>query len=379
MNHLHLFYWLAALYMPGVGPHKLMRWLTQFPSIQDLFNATEDELEAKGFSKKIIYLIKHPNAKVIDEDLKWAQQTNCHMLCFDDEAYPASLKEIADPPFVLYVKGNLAALSEWQIAMVGSRRATPTGIKNAEKFAAALVEAGLAITSGLATGIDGASHRGALAARGITIGVAGTGLNHCYPAVHQSLIEEIVQQQGAILSEFPLATPPKPMNFPRRNRIIGGLSLGVLVIEAALKSGSLITAKHALEQGREVFAIPGSIHHPLARGCHYLIRQGAKLVETAQDVLEEFRAISSRKGPANECGLKDIVLKKKQKENFHVTIPPEYRSVLEQIGYEMTPLDVVILGSGLTAGEVSSTLLTLELNGYIQSVPGGYIRVLVNQ
>ena len=181
-----------------------------------------------------------------------------------DDDYPSLLKEIADPPLVLYVRGNKAALKQTQLAMVGSRHATPTGLQNAEQFAYSLASAGIAVTSGLALGIDGASHRGALAAGGVTIGVAGTGLYHSYPRSHSKLLEEIMSRQGAVISEFPLPIGPQAYHFPRRNRIIGGLSVGVLVVEAALKSGSLITARHAIEHGREVFAIPGSIHHPLS-------------------------------------------------------------------------------------------------------------------
>jgi DNA processing protein len=270
------------------------------------------------------------------------------------------LKEISDPPLVLFVRGNKDILSVRQVAMVGARNATPAGIKNAEQFAYALAEAGYAVTSGLALGVDGACHRGALAAKGMTIGVCGTGLNYIYPISHRSLATNMIQHNGAVISEFPLATTPRAENFPRRNRVIGGMSVGVLVVEAALKSGSLITARHALEQGREVFAIPGSIHNPLTKGCHHLIRQGAKLVETIGDILEELGGLSLATAlvPTMEIS--------------HLS--PKERWLLEQIGYEITSMDAILLHSGLTAGEVSSMLLTLELNGYIQSVPGGYIR-----
>ena len=244
---------------------------------------------------------------------------------------------------------------------------TPSGLMNAEHFAHALALSGFTITSGLALGIDGAGHRGALAANGSTIAVAGTGLHHVYPSSHQPLAEEIILNQGAIISEFPLSVPPQPANFPRRNRIIGALSIGTLVVEAALKSGSLITARYALEQGREVFAIPGSIHHPLSRGCHYLIRQGAKLVETVADVLEE---LTAWKTPVLQTEPANMACTASQD-----TSQAGDGSLLPQIGYEITSLDVIILRSGLTASEVSSMLLVLELSGYIKAVPGGYVRV----
>jgi DNA processing protein len=371
MDHKHLPYWLAALYLPGIGPRKLMRWLAHFDDIEQLFLASSEALQTIGVSAKSIHALQHPDWKAVEQDLAWERHPHHHLIAFDNVDYPNLLKEIADPPPVLYVRGNKTVLANVQLAMVGSRHATPSGLKNAEQFAYYLAEAGFSITSGLALGIDGASHRGALAANGVTIGVAGTGLNHTYPPAHRSLVEEIIHQDGAVISEFPLPTPPQAMNFPRRNRIIGGLTRGVIVVEAALKSGSLITARHALEQGREVFAIPGSIHHPLARGCHHLIRQGAKLVETAADILDE---LGAHKVP---------ILKKEKRISAeemapHADLSLDCQQILNQIGYEITPLDVIILRSGLTAGGVSSILLTLELNGYVQSVPGGYARVIAN-
>ena len=255
-----------------------------------------------------------------------------------------------------------------QLAIVGSRRATASGLQTAEEFAYHLAMSGLVITSGLALGIDGASHRGALNANGHTIGVAGTGLNQLYPPANRKLAVEIMERQGAVISEFPLNTFPKAANFPRRNRIISGLSVGVLVVEAALKSGSLITVKHALEQGREVFAIPGSIHNPLARGCHHLIRQGAKLVETASDIQEELHGFASLAARPEQPGSGAGALK----------MSLENSKIFEHIGYETTPIDMIILRSGLTAAEVSSILLKLELQGFVQSVTGGYIRVATN-
>ncbi|RDI38051.1 DNA-processing protein DprA [Aquicella lusitana] len=362
----HLPYWLAALFLPGIGPRKLQSWLGSFVNIKTLFHASEEEWHAAGISTRQIQLLQRPDWEAVEYELAWAQKTNHHLISLEDKSYPPLLKETADPPLVLYVRGNREALMQAQIAIVGSRNASPAGIANAEQFAKHLAAAGFAITSGLALGIDGGAHRGALAGGGVTLGVSGTGLNYLYPRSHHALVDSILHQGGAVISEFPLRTPPKATNFPQRNRIIAGLSLGVLVIEAALKSGSLITARNAIEEGREVFAIPGSIHHPLSRGSHYLIRQGAKLVETAEDVIEELGAL--------RAGLVAPVTSQRVEPPFGLSA--DYRQLLEQIGYEITPIDVILLRSGLTAGEVSSMLLALELNGYIQSVPGGYIRTV---
>lgn len=361
-------YWLAALHLPGVGPRTFLRWLEHFVDIKALFHASRDEMEAKGIATKWIQLLQQMNWQLIEEDLKWAQAEDHHIITLEEESYPHLLKHITDPPLVLFVRGDKSVLFNTQIAMVGSRKPSFLGIKNAKQFAYALAEAGLTVTSGLALGIDGASHQGALAAKGYTIGVCGTGLMHIYPSSHRSLAEKMIRQ-GAIVSEFPLNTAAFAANFPRRNRIIGGMSIGVLVVEAKLKSGSLITARHALEQGREVFAIPGAIENPLAHGCHHLIRQGAKLVETVNDILEELSGIYAARSPLTRSSNKSL-------DN---QLSPSHKQLLEQIDYEITPVDVILLRSRLTAGEVSSILLILELNGYIQSVPGGYIRVILNQ
>jgi DNA processing protein len=378
MSTDHLHYWLAAIYLPGIGPRRMMRWLEYFKDIEKLFLATSDELKIVGLNAKQIQAVKNPEWRSVENDLHWTEKSNHHLLSFADSDYPPLLKEIPDPPLILFIRGNKMALSYTQVGIVGSRHATAIGLQNAEQFAYHLTQAGLVITSGLALGIDGASHRGALAAQGVTIGVAGTGLHHSYPQANRKLVEEIVNHNGAVISEFPLDTPPQARNFPRRNRIISGLSAGLLVVEAALKSGSLITVKHALEQGREVFAIPGSIHNPLARGCHHLIRQGAKLVEMASDIVEELSFFSPKSSDnrssvrASETTLKAKATSPPQLE---LTIAPQFQVFLEHIGYEITPIDMIIWRSGLTPGEVSSILLKLELQGYIESVTGGYIRV----
>jgi DNA processing protein len=369
MNLSHLPFWLAALYLPNMSPRLFMQALSHFCGIESLFHASDDALLAAGLTARHIQAIKQPDWKSVERDLAWGKGEDHHLITLTADDYPHLLKEITDPPLVLYAMGNKKALAQSQIAMVGSRHATPIGLKNAGWFAFALAEAGLAITSGFALGVDACSHKGALSAKGITIGVAGTGLHHIYPRAHKKLVEEILHHRGVIISEFPLHTGPHHFNFPRRNRIISGLSIGVLVIEAALQSGSLITARHALEQGREVFAIPGSIHNPLARGCHQLIRQGAVLVESAQDILTELGALQAYMSYRE-------TLPQQGGDSASLALTDGQSKILHLIENEITPMNVILLRSGLTAGEVSSILLALELNGYIESLTGGYIRTL---
>jgi len=359
-------YWLACIHLPSINPCRFLRGLTYFKNIEALFLAPTDALLAAGFSAKQAASIKQPDWQSVEADLAWAAADSHHLIAFSDPDYPSLLHEIADPPLILYVSGDKTILNSPQLAMVGARHASLIGLENARYFAQHAAKAGLTITSGLAAGIDGASHRGALDVQGKTIAVVGTGLMQIYPQSHKPLQDAIQSQGGAIVSEFPLHWSPQAKNFPRRNRIISGLSLGTLVVEAALKSGSLITVKHALEQGREVFAIPGSIHNPLAKGCHHLIRQGAKLVETIEDILSEFNLYSkiptSASSSVQPPSLPPLIAKN--------------RLIYDQIGYEMTTIDMIILRSGLTSNEVSSILLKLELNGYIRPDRGGYTRTI---
>jgi len=305
--------------------------------------------------------VQQPNWSAAEKDLAWSKASDCHLVIQSDEDYPILLRELSDAPVVLYVQGDVEQLAQPQLAMVGSRNPTTNGKETAERFAHSLAHAGLVITSGLALGIDAASHKGALAALGKTVAVIGSGLQHIYPSSNLSLAKDI-RLHGALVSEFPPETVPKPQYFPRRNRIISGLSLGVLVVEAALRSGSLITARFASEQGREVFAIPGSIHNPLARGCHQLLRLGAKLVEVVEDVLEELGSLQQ-------------VLSCHQPVKLPAAdLPASLREILLHIDYSTTPMDTIIMRSGLTASAVSSMLLSLELRGMVQIVPGGYAR-----
>jgi DNA processing protein len=283
--------------------------------------------------------------------LAWLEDSNNHIVTLADSDYPQTLLNIPDPPLLLYVKGRLDLLNRPALAVVGSRSATPQGMNNAEAFAKSLSDAGLCIISGMAHGIDSAAHRGALRGQGCSIAVVGTGLDKVYPAANRDLAH-VLAQQGTLVSEFPLGTPPLAANFPRRNRLISGMSLGCLVLEASLQSGSLITARLALEQGRDVFAIPGSIHAPQSKGCHALLKQGAKLVEAAQDILEELGGmlIAPAQTPASEGS--DAAL-------------------FEYLGFDPVDVDTLSVRSGLTVSQLSAMLLTLELGGRICVLPGG--------
>lgn len=350
---------LALLRIPGVGAVKLSEILDNCRDLSTLFDGSDRCRIMPGTA----------DWARVEQDLAWMQSPGCHIITKFHPAYPALLKETRGAPPVLFVRGNLQILARPQIAIVGSRNPTPGGCENAQRFAEHFSSAGFTVNSGLAMGIDGAAHRGALLGVGSTIAVLGNGLDSIYPASHKGLAHEIIEKDGALVSEFPIGYPPATSHFPRRNRIISGLAVGTLVIEAGLKSGSLITAKAALDQGREVFAIPGSIHNPLAKGCHALIRQGAKLVETADHVLEELGAL-----------LKYVMRPKADPLKASAPLAPlesQHADLLSQVGYDCTPVDTVIARSGLTAKAVSTMLLELELGGYLSSVPGGYARVMV--
>jgi DNA processing protein len=300
----------------------------------------------------------------------WLENPRHHLVPFTDSRYPTLLRSLTRCPLALYVAGDVDALKRPQLAVVGSRNPSPQGRDTAFAFAQYLALRGLAITSGLAEGIDAAAHRGALAAPGVTLGVLGTGVDIVYPRVNAALGAEL-SRQGALISEFPLGTPPRRSNFPQRNRIIAALSLGTLVVEATPRSGSLITARHAGGQGREVFAIPGSIHNPLSRGCHQLIRRGAKLTETADDILSELNfsafladepaVAATRSAPGTpESGM-----------------DKDHKILLDALGFDPVDLDVLVVRSGFKPEAVSSMMLILELEGHVQAAPGGrYSRVV---
>ncbi|WJW75619.1 DNA-processing protein DprA [Thiohalobacter sp. IOR34] len=352
--------WLRLWRAPGIGSATFRR-LLDLASPAELLAGPPAELPPE-----LREALRRSDPGAAEADLRWREAPGRHILTLHDPAYPALLKEIPDPPPLLFVQGDPGWLSAPQLAVVGSRNPTAGGIQTARDFAACLARTGLLITSGLALGIDSAAHRGALQAGGATLAVTGTGPDRVYPARNRELAHSIAGQ-GALVTEFPPGTGPRPENFPRRNRIISGLSLGTLVVEAAPRSGSLITARLATEQGREVFAIPGSIHNPLARGCHALLRQGAKLVETAADILEELgplagtlqaSATAAETAPQRDAGLSD-----------------DQQALLESLGYDPVSVDQLVERSGLTAEAVSSMLLILELDGYVSALSGGrYVR-----
>ncbi len=353
---------LALLRAPGVGPRRRVELLRRYGDSDTLFRRAPSDNELKPALRDYFAA---PDWAAVEGDLAWLEAPGRHLLQPGGDDYPPLLAELPDAP-LLFVHGAPALLAEPQLAMVGSRNPSRPGEETARDFARHLSRSGLVITSGLALGVDAAAHRGALDAGGQTIAVMGTGPDRIYPAANRELAHAIVDGAGALVSEFPPGTAPKAGHFPRRNRIISGLSLGVLVVEAALKSGSLITARLAMEQGREVFAIPGSIHNPLARGCHRLLRDGAKLVESGADVIEEL-APQLRALLAYETA-------EDPPEGPPPALDSEYLQLLEAMGYESASIDTLVERSGLTAEAVSSMLLLLELQGLVASVPGGYQR-----
>ena len=363
--------WLALNQTQGLGNAALCQLLTKFGSPEAIYSTSISQLREivdEGTARKITQGI---DADVIAPTLDWLQKDNAHIVTLADSEYPQKLLEISNPPAVLYAIGNLHWLNHPSIAMVGSRSATPQGEKNAEEFAQSLCNLGLCVVSGMALGIDGAAHRGALKANGATIAVVGTGLDIVYPARHRDLAHKIAER-GLIISEFPLGTPSKAQNFPRRNRLISGLSLGCLLVEANIDSGSLITSRLATEQGREVFAIPGSIHSPVAKGCHLLIKQGAKLVESTQDILEEIKhllpvakqTIHSPTGLMTHLGANE-------------TNGSEANTVLALMGYDAINFDNLQQLSALTTDSLSAMLMMLELDGKITVLQGNQYQRLV--
>lgn len=342
--------WIKLSLVPGLGGQTLRKLLSAFGLPGQVLTAGRAALARIAPAEAVAHMLSDADAAAVDAALQWASVEGHGVITLADADYPRPLLEIPDPPALLYLCGRRELLARPTLAVVGSRSATPQGAANAEQFSRAFSAAGLTIASGLALGIDAAAHRGGLAAAGSTIAVLGTGADILYPARNRALGERIARE-GLIVSEFALGTPPRGSNFPRRNRIIAGLARGCLVVEAALASGSLITARLAAEQGREVFAIPGSIHSPHSKGCHALIKQGAKLVESAQDLLQElnFAAGAAQAEPADGAS----------------------GGLLGCLGYDPCGIDTLCARSGLTAEVVSATLLQLELDGKVASLPGG--------
>lgn len=357
--------WLKLRHAPGLGHGAAQALLARFGTATGICKAGREQLRAAGINAEAIdYLLAQSPPKAIDAELAWAQKPGHWLISQANPDYPPLLKTLDYPPLLLYVQGNPALLGEPQLAIVGSRNPTPGGRETAYDFAEYLARSGLIITSGLALGIDYAAHEGALKAKSPTIAVMATGADQVYPARHRKLAEQILED-GALVTEMPLGTQPLPALFPQRNRIISGLSLGTLVVEAALRSGSLITARLAMEQAREVFAIPGSIHNPLARGCHQLIRQGAKLVESVRDILEELAPQLSAALQNNDQSSYPSA------EDALGALDADYRGLLEYMGFDPVSIDQLVGRSGLAAQEIASMLLILELNGHISSRHNG--------
>lgn len=371
-EHDDLRAWLTLLRAPGVGAATLRAWLKA--AANDIGGALALARSERRLSTVTREWLRAPDAALLDADLAWLEIPGHRLLRCTEADFPPQLESIADPPAALFVAGHADLLLRPQLAVVGARGASPAGLSNARLFARALARTGLVITSGLADGIDGAAHAAALEADGATVAVMGTGPDRIYPRRHHDLAEQI-RRGGALVSEFLPGIGPKTGHFPRRNRVISGLSLGTLVVEASVRSGSLITARLASEQGREVFALPGSIHNPLARGCHRLIRDGAQLVETVDDILQALQPLALALG--NDLARR---LDAEAPETAPVTPSgedPQRDRLLQALGHdEPVAIDTLSQRSGLPAHAVSSMLLLLELDGQVASQTGGrWLRV----
>jgi DNA processing protein len=349
--------WLRFALTPGLGPSTQRKLLRALGGPREVLAASSSELVRAAGESVVSALHAGADTELIQHSIAWLREPGNHLLTLADQRYPRALLETADPPLLLFVKGRVELLDHAALAIVGSRTATPSGTRDAEAFAQVLSDAGLTIVSGLALGIDSAAHRGGLGGASSSVAVMGTGLDKVYPARNRELANRLAIE-GALVSEFPLGTPPLAPNFPRRNRVISGLARGCLVVEAALRSGSLITARQASEQGREVFAVPGSIHSPLSKGCHWLIRQGAKLVETAQDVLEELGMVAAPP----------------RTEEQAVPLLPHELALLTAMGFEPVDPDTIYQRARLAPDTASAILLKLELDGYLSRLPGGLLQ-----
>ena len=383
MDREELHDWLRLQSTQGVGNTSARHLLTAFGLPASLFSQTESALRQVVTERQANALCRTPEGLALALDTTWewlqADPERRRIVTLGDPAYPQALLQTEDPPLLLYAMGvaRFWDSAVWNaapcIAVVGSRNPTPQGATNAHQFAKALAQSGLTVVSGLALGVDGAAHEGALAGASsalATIAVVGTGLDRVYPKAHWGLARRIADQ-GVLLSEYPLGTPPTAANFPQRNRIISGLSLGTLVVEAALQSGSLITARLALEQGKDVFAIPGSIHSTQSRGCHALIKQGAKLVECAQDVLEELHlAISSAFGESDQ---------ETKTESGTEGALDEASELLHALGFDPSSLEDLQLRTGLGTAQLQAQLMALELQGRVARVPGALFQRIVSK
>jgi len=368
-------FWLALTRVEGLGVRTAHKLIERFGSPQGAYMASLTALEGAGLAAPVAQaLFAQAGLKEAEKEMKAAVASGCRLLTFTEEGYPALLRQIADPPLVLYIRGDAHALTEHSVAMVGTRRPTAYGTSVTLRLAADLAQRGLVITSGMARGIDSASHRGALEAKGKTVAVLGSGLDVIYPRENQKLADRIAES-GAVISEFPLGTSPAPENFPIRNRIISGLALGVVVVEAAEYSGSLITARLALEQDREVFAVPGNITAAQSFGPNHLIKQGAKLVDHWMDVVEELPADVRRQllppseASEGERGAASL---------FEASLNPDQKAVFEALrADESLFVDAIFSNVQLSQPRVLQALLELEMSGLVRQLPGkNFIRKL---
>ncbi|MDE1011883.1 MAG: DNA-processing protein DprA [Paraburkholderia fungorum] len=405
-THIELAAWLRLSLAPGLKPAALRLLLSAFGLPEAIFNQPLEALAGVAGEAAARAVLAPPSPDFdaqLDAVIAWRELSGNHVVTLDDPAYPPALLTMPDPPPLLYIKGRLNLLHTRAVALVGSRSATPQGAEDAERFARELSQAGVTIVSGLALGIDGAAHRGGLEGVGSTVAVIGTGADLVYPAAHHALARQIAAQ-GAILSEWPLGTPARAANFPQRNRLIAGLVSGVVIVEAAMRSGSLITARLANEMGRDIFALPGSIHAPLSRGCHRIIKQGAKLVETPDEVLEELgfgkpvaaKAASrqaalwngagtpeSPKTPAAEGVQQDLTTVHSMAIQqgsatapaLSVETPPtvsaEALQLLDALGHAPATLEILATRTEMGDAALQNTLLQLELAGHVTALPGG--------
>jgi len=351
--------WLQLTLTPGLGATTVRNLLGRFGLPEKVLAAPRQQLESIA-GPTMAALLRQERVQAVEQALRWAQEPGHAIVTLADTNFPSPLLETQDPPALLYAAGRIELLGRPALAVVGSRNATVQGARDAELFAKAFSEAGLTIISGLALGIDAAAHRGGLAAQGSTIAVLGTGVDVVYPRQNAALAARIAED-GLLLSEFPLGAPGAAHHFPRRNRVISGLAQGCLVVEAALASGSLITARAAVEQGREVFALPGSIHSPLSKGCHALIKQGAKLVESAEDVLSELSGFRRTASASTRARAPQ-------------SDPPG--GVLPHMGFDPVDLNSLCMRAGLPVEQVSAELLRLELAGRVAALPGGLFQRL---
>lgn len=377
--------WLKIARTPGLNGRRLLELLPAVGGADALCAMPAKHLSQLGLEPAQVQALREPDPARLAQDRDWLKGADHHLLGIGDPDYPALLQQIPGPPAVLWVRGDPSVLWQPQIALVGSRNPTPGGRDHAHEFAATLARAGWAINSGLAAGIDVAAHQGAMDAEGLTIAVLGTGPDQVYPARHAAVAEAIARR-GALVTELPPGSPPRKQHFPSRNRIIAGLSLGVLVVEAALNSGSLITARLAAEQGREVFALPGSLHNPMVKGCHRLIKQGARLAESTTDITESLapmagelaRALQRRlagdgREGREESAAADTDLPPDENADDDLLLDEDYARLWDALGHDTLTQEQLMSRLSLSARVLSSMLLMLELRGLIQVLDGGRV------